>query len=49
MFMDFAQWREAIEEAFSKGKLDYLDDIRMKGPAFVEDFIHEEELKRNVK
>mmetsp|Transcript_3465 Transcript_3465/g.2463 ORF Transcript_3465/g.2463 Transcript_3465/m.2463 type:complete len:89 (+) Transcript_3465:934-1200(+) len=49
MLMDFGQWREAIEESFNGKKLDYLDDIRMKGPPFVEDFIREEQMKRNVK
>mmetsp|Transcript_27223 Transcript_27223/g.26269 ORF Transcript_27223/g.26269 Transcript_27223/m.26269 type:complete len:110 (-) Transcript_27223:27-356(-) len=49
MLMDFAQWREAIEEAFNGKKFDYLDDIRMKGPPFVEDFIREEQMKRNAK
>lgn len=44
--MDFAQWKEAIEESFNGKKLDYLDEIKMKGPVFVEDFIREEQAKR---
>lgn len=42
MLMDIAQWRDAIEESFNGKRLEFLDDIRAKGPAFVEDFIKEE-------
>lgn len=36
MLIDIGQWREAIEETYNGKKLDYLDDIRQKGPQFVE-------------
>jgi hypothetical protein len=42
MLMDIAQWRDAIEESFNGKRLEFLDEIRAKGPAFVEDFIKEE-------
>ena len=41
MLIDISQWRDAIEEAFNGKRLEYLDDIRAKGPSFVEDFIKE--------
>jgi len=46
MLIDIQQWRDAIEEAFACKKLDYLDEIKAKGPSFVEDFIKEEQIKR---
>jgi Vps16, C-terminal region len=46
MLIDIGQWRDAIEEAFNGKRLEYLDDIRQKGPAFVTDFIKEEQQKR---
>lgn len=46
MLIDIGQWRDAIEEAFVGKRLEYLDDIRQKGPSFVEDFIKEEQNKR---
>ena len=49
ILMDMAQWREAIEESYNGKRLEYLDEIRIKGPAFVEDFIKEEERKRATK
>lgn len=36
MLIDFAQWREAIEEIFNSKKFDYLDDVQQKGPPFVQ-------------
>ncbi len=36
MLIDIGQWRDAIEESFQGKRLEYLDDIRQKGPAFVE-------------
>lgn len=36
MFIDIQQWREAIEESFSSKKSEYIDEIRRKGPNFVE-------------
>lgn len=36
MLIDIGQWRDAIDETFNGKKFDYLDDIRQKGPAFVE-------------
>lgn len=44
--IDIEQWRDAIEESFVGKRLEYLDDIRQKGPSFVEDFIKEEQQKR---
>lgn len=49
MLIDIAQWREAIEETFNSKRMEFLDDIRMKGPSFIEDFIREETVKRSVK
>jgi len=46
MLIDIQQWRDSIEEAFACKKLDYLDEIKAKGPSFVEDFIKEEQIKR---
>ena len=46
MLIELGQWRDAIEEAYNGKKLDYLDEIRAKGPKFVEDFIKEEQIKR---
>jgi hypothetical protein len=46
MLIDIGQWRDAIEEAFQGKRLEYLDEIRQKGPSFVEDFIREEQIKR---
>lgn len=46
MLIDIGQWRDAIEESFQGKRLEYLDDIRAKGPSFVEDFIREEQHKR---
>jgi ATP-dependent helicase/DNAse subunit B len=42
MLIDIGQWRDAIEESFNGKRLEYLDDIRAKGPSFVQDFIREE-------
>lgn len=36
MLIDIGQWRDAIEETFQGKRLEYLDDIRQKGPSFVE-------------
>lgn len=36
MLIDIGQWRDAIEESFQGKRLEYLDDIRQKGPTFVE-------------
>jgi hypothetical protein len=36
MLIDIGQWRDAIEESFNGKKLEYLDEIRQKGPAFIE-------------
>lgn len=49
MLIDIAQWREAIEESFNGKRLEFLDEIRQKGPSFVEDFIREEQVKRGTK
>ncbi len=49
MLIDIAQWRDAIEETFISKRTEYLDEIRAKGPSFIEDFIKEEMVKRNVK
>mgnify|MGYP003338555419 CR=1 FL=1 len=40
--IDIQQWRDAIEESFTSKRLEYLDEIKAKGPSFVEDFIKEE-------
>ena len=47
MLIDTSCWREATQETFNTKRLEYLDDIRQKGPPFVEDFIAEEERKRS--
>ena len=39
----------AIEETLISKRTEYLDEIRQKGPSFVEDFIREEMVKRSVK
>ncbi|CDW81219.1 vacuolar assembling sorting protein vps16 [Stylonychia lemnae] len=49
MLIDITQWREAIEESFNGKRMEFLDEIRQKGPAFVEDFIREEMVKRGTK
>ena len=49
MLIDNAQWRDAIEETLISKRLEYLDEIRQKGPTFVEDFIREEMVKRGGK
>jgi hypothetical protein len=49
MLIDIGQWRDAIEETMISKRLEYLDEIRQKGPSFVEDFIREEQVKRGVK
>lgn len=49
MLIDINQWREAIEETFNSKRMEFLDEIRQKGPAFVEDFIREEMVKRSAK
>ena len=49
MLIDIAQWRDAIEESFNGKRLEFLDEIRQKGPPFVEDFIKEEMAKRSTK
>jgi len=36
MLIDIQQWRDAIEESFQGKRMEYLDDIRQKGPSFVE-------------
>jgi len=49
MLIDIAQWRDAIEESFNGKRLEFLDEIKQKGPPFVEDFIKEEMVKRGTK
>ena len=49
MLIDIAQWRDAIEESFNGKRMEFLDEIRQKGPAFIEDFIKEEMVKRGAK
>jgi hypothetical protein len=49
MLIDIAQWRDAIEECFNGKRMEFLDEIRQKGPGFVEDFIREETVKRGTK
>ena len=44
--IDIQQWRDAIEESFACKRLEYLDEIKAKGPSFIEDFIKEEQVKR---
>ena len=44
--IEIQQWREAIEESFQTKRLEYLDEIKDKGPSFIEDFIKEEQIKR---
>ena len=36
ILIDIGQWRDAIEESFNGKRMEYLDDIRQKGPSFVE-------------
>ena len=49
MLIDIEQWRDAIEECFNGKRMEYLDDVKQKGPSFVEDFIREEQQKRGLK
>lgn len=49
MLIDIGQWRDAIEETLISKRMEYLDEIRQKGPSFVEDFIKEEMVKKGIK
>ena len=49
MLIDFSRWQEAVEEVFNGKKFEYLDDIKSKAPAFVNDFIRDEQIRRGNK